>query len=69
MKKELMGLLASLLKMELIQNINAYRKSLNETSAQLMSSITVLSLMFSLPSNSKVMEINIKVSFIYLKTK
>ena len=69
MKKELMGLLASLLKMELIQNINAYRKSLHETSAQLMSSITVLSLMFSLPSNSKVMEINIKVSFIYLKTK
>ena len=69
MKKELMGLLASLLKMELIQNINAYLKSLNETSAQLMSSITVLSLMFSLPSNSKVMEINIKVSFIYLKTK
>ena len=69
MKKELMGLLASLLKMELIQNINAYRKSLHETSAQLMPSITVLSLMFSLPSNSKVMEINIKVSFIYLKTK
>ena len=70
MKKELMGLLASFLKMELIQNMNAYRKSLHETSAQLMSSITVPSLMFSLTTNTKSMEINIKFSFIiYLKTK
>ena len=70
MKKELMGLLASFLKMELIQNMNAYHKSLHETSAQLMSSITVPSLMFSLPTNTKSMQINIKFSFIiYLKTK
>ena len=53
-----------------IQNMNAYRKSLHKTSAQLMSSITLLSLMFSLPTNSKGMELNIKFSFIiYLKTK
>ena len=65
-----MGLLASLLKMKLIQNMNAYRKSLHETSAQLMSSITVPSLMFSLPTNSKSMELNIKFSFIiYQETK
>ena len=70
MKKELMGLLASFLKMELIQNMNAYRKSLHETSAQLMSSITVFSLMLSLPTSSKGMERNIKLLFIiYLKTK
>ena len=48
-----MGLLASFLKKELIQNMNAYDKSLHEMSAQLMSSITVLSLVFSLPTNSK----------------
>ena len=65
-----MGLLASFLKMELIQNLNAYPKGLHETSAQLMSSITVPFLMFSLPINSKSMELNIKLSFIiYLKTK
>ena len=70
MKKELMGLLASFLKIELIENMNTYRKSLHETSAQLMSSITVPSLMFSLPTNSKSMELNIKFLFIiYLKTK
>ena len=61
MKKELMCLLASFLKMELIENMNAYHKGLHETSAQLM---------FSLPTNSKSMELHIKFSFIiYLKTK
>ena len=64
-----MGLLASFLKTKLIQNMSAYRKSLHETSPQLMSSITVLSLMFSLPTNSKSMELNILIIFIYYISK
>ena len=56
------------LKMQLIQNMNAYCKSLHKTSAKLMSSSTVLSLIFSLPTSSKSMEFNKKFSFIiYLK--
>ena len=66
MKKELIGLLVSFLKMHLIQNKNAYRKSLHETSAQLMSSITVFSLMFSLPISSKAMELNINFHLLYI---
>ena len=67
--KELMGLLVSFfLKVQLIQNMNAYCKSLHKTSAKLMSSSTVLSLIFYLPTSSKSMELNIKFSFIiYLK--
>ena len=69
-EETVMGLLTSFLKIELIQNMNAYRKSLLETSAQLMSSIMLLFLMFSLPTNSKDLELNINFSFIiYLKTK
>ena len=59
-----MGLLVSFLKMQLIQNMNAYHKSLHETSAQLMSSITVFSLMLSLPTSSKGMERNIKLFYL-----